>query len=107
MKAARKVDPSPRSNSRKREPAPAAIEVTNANKVWFPEDKITKGEVFDYYAAVAERLLPFLHDRPMTLERLPEGIGEGKPHFWQKHTPAYYPVVGAASEFCHGAWQAG
>jgi bifunctional non-homologous end joining protein LigD len=36
-------------------------------------------------------LLPFLRDRPTTLERLPDGIGEGKPHFWQKHTPAHYP----------------
>ena len=35
--------------------------------------------------------MPFLRDRPITLERLPDGIGPGKPHFWQKHTPDYYP----------------
>jgi bifunctional non-homologous end joining protein LigD len=36
--------------------------------------------------------LPFLKDRPVTLERLPDGLGEGKPHFWQKHTPPGYPA---------------
>jgi bifunctional non-homologous end joining protein LigD len=68
------------------------MEVTNPDKVWFPGDGITKGEVFKYYAGIAERLLPFLRDRPVTLERLPDGIGEGKPHFWQKHTPEHYPL---------------
>jgi bifunctional non-homologous end joining protein LigD len=37
-------------------------------------------------------LLPYLRDRPVTLERLPDGLGEAKPHFWQKDTPAYYPA---------------
>ena len=40
---------------------------------------------------VADRLLPFLKDRPVTLERLPDGLAEGAPHFWQKDTPDYYP----------------
>jgi bifunctional non-homologous end joining protein LigD len=35
--------------------------------------------------------LPYLKDRPVTLERLPEGVGEGRPHFWQKNTPDSYP----------------
>src|SRR5207248_9121750 len=39
----------------------------------------------------AAHLLPFLKDRPITLERLPEGLAEGGPHFWQKDTPASYP----------------
>jgi|SRR5262245_12938965 len=80
--------PSPRTA----EAAPSRIEVTNPDKVWFPEDGITKGDVFHYYAGIADRLLPFLRDRPMTLERLPDGIGSGKPHFWQKHTPPHYPA---------------
>src|SRR5439155_24974164 len=37
------------------------------------------------------RPLPHLHARPATLERLPDGIGSGKPHFWQKNTPSQYP----------------
>jgi bifunctional non-homologous end joining protein LigD len=82
-----KSSPTPRTP----EPAPSRVEVTNADKVWFPEDGITKGAVFHYYAEIAERLLPFLRDRPLTLERLPDGIGPGKPHFWQKHTPPHYP----------------
>ncbi len=57
----------------------------------FPDAGATKGDVFDYYRRVAPRLLPYLRDRPVTLERLPEGLGEGKPHFWQKHTPPSYP----------------
>jgi bifunctional non-homologous end joining protein LigD len=37
--------------------------------------------------------LPYLHDRPATLERLPEGLeGPDAPHFWQKRTPDYYPA---------------
>ncbi|HEX4588797.1 MAG TPA: hypothetical protein VH120_02630, partial [Gemmataceae bacterium] len=48
-------------------------------------------EVFEFYRRVSGRLLPFLKDRPVTLERLPDGLGPGKPHFWQKHTPESYP----------------
>jgi bifunctional non-homologous end joining protein LigD len=68
------------------------IEATNPNKVMYPDAGITKGEVFEYYRRVAPRLLPFLKDRPVTLERLPDGLGEGKPHFWQKNTPDSYPA---------------
>jgi bifunctional non-homologous end joining protein LigD len=47
--------------------------------------------VLEYYAAVADKLLPHLRDRPVTLERLPEGVTEKGPRFWQKNTPSYYP----------------
>jgi bifunctional non-homologous end joining protein LigD len=68
------------------------IEVTNPDKVLFPDDGFTKADVAAYYRAIAPRLLPFLKDRPVTLERLPDGLGAGKPHFWQKHTPPSYPA---------------
>jgi bifunctional non-homologous end joining protein LigD len=73
--------------------APAGgIEVTNPDKVMFPDAGLTKGDVFAYYERIADRLLPFLKDRPVTLERLPDGLGrDGAPHFWQKDTPDYYP----------------
>jgi bifunctional non-homologous end joining protein LigD len=71
---------------------PADVEVTNPDKVWFPEPGITKGAVFEYYRRVAPLLLPHLRDRPATLERLPEGLREGGPHFWQKNTPPSYPA---------------
>jgi bifunctional non-homologous end joining protein LigD len=49
----------------------------------FPEAGITKGDVLRFYERIAPRLLPHLHDRPMTLERFPEGLaGKQAPHFW-------------------------
>ncbi len=72
-------------------PAPEEIEVTHPEKVLYPGPGITKGDVFDFYRRIADRLLPYLRDRPVTLERFPEGLGDGRPHFWQKHTPASYP----------------
>jgi bifunctional non-homologous end joining protein LigD len=70
---------------------PARVELTHAEKVMYPESGITKGDVFAYYEKIAEHLLPFLEERPVAIERYPDGIGPGRPHFWQKNTPAYYP----------------
>lgn len=67
------------------------IELTHPDKILFPDDGTTKRDVFAYYRDVADRLLPFLKDRPVTLERLPGGLAAGAPHFWQKDTPAHYP----------------
>ncbi len=67
------------------------VVLTHGDKVLFPDAGFTKEDVFNYYRGVAPRLLPFLRDRPVTLERLPEGLVAGAPHFWQKNTPAYYP----------------
>jgi bifunctional non-homologous end joining protein LigD len=66
-------------------------EFTNLDRVMFPAVGVTKGKLIDYYDRVADKLLPHLRDRPMTLERLPGGVREGAPHFWQKNTPAHYP----------------
>jgi bifunctional non-homologous end joining protein LigD len=69
------------------------VELTHSERVMFPDAGLTKGDLFDFYRRVAPKLLPHLRDRPMTLERLPAGVGGGAkaPHFWQKHTPAHYP----------------
>jgi bifunctional non-homologous end joining protein LigD len=57
--------------------------LTNQQKVFWPEDGITKGDLCDYYEAIAPALLPHLHDRPVTLVRYPDGI-EGKSfHQWR------------------------
>lgn len=76
-------------------PSPPASErevrFTNVKKLMFPQAGLTKGDVLKYYLAVADVLLPHLRDRPMTLERLPDGLGDGKPRFWQKNAPPYYP----------------
>ena len=71
--------------------APARSELTHPDRVMYPDAGLTKKDVFAYYRKVAVHLLPFLKDRPITLERLPEGLAEGGPHFWQKDTPASYP----------------
>jgi bifunctional non-homologous end joining protein LigD len=71
---------------------PKDVEVTNPGRRYYPDDGFTKADVVAYYRRVAPRLLPFLKDRPVTLERLPDGLGGGKPHFWQKHTPDSYPA---------------
>lgn len=71
---------------------PKEIEVTNPDKLIYPDDGITKADIAAYYRKVADHLLPFLKDRPITLERLPDGLGPGKPHFWQKNTPDSYPA---------------
>src|SRR5882672_12929134 len=68
------------------------VEFTHVDKMMFPEAGVTKGDLLDYYEKIAPKLLPHLRDRPMTLERLPEGLaGKKAPHFWQKNTPDYYP----------------
>jgi bifunctional non-homologous end joining protein LigD len=68
-----------------------SVTLTHPERIVYPDAGITKEDVFRYYRRIGHRLLPFLRDRPVTLERLPEGLGEDKPHFWQKDTPAYYP----------------
>jgi len=65
------------------------VKFTHVERVVFPDAGLTKGDVLEYYAKVSDKLLPHLRDRPITLERMPEGIA-GQ-HFWQKNTPAYYP----------------
>jgi len=67
------------------------VRFTNTQKVMFPEAGYTKGDVLNYYHQISKLLLPHLKDRPVTLERLPDGVKEGAPKFWQKNTPEYYP----------------
>ncbi len=52
----------------------AGINVTHPEKIWWPEEKITKLDVAQYYAAVAPRILPWLKKHPLTAERCPDGI---------------------------------
>ncbi len=77
----------PSAASKRRGPAAAtasgAIEISSRERVVFPDAGITKGDVADYYAAIAERILPGLADRPLSLLRCPDGIGGQC--FFQKH----------------------
>jgi bifunctional non-homologous end joining protein LigD len=66
-----------------------ALAISNRDKVLWPEDGYTKGDLIAYYRAVAPLLLPHLRGRPLTLERYPDGIaGES---FFEKHAPKYLP----------------
>jgi bifunctional non-homologous end joining protein LigD len=65
------------------------VEVTNADKVFFPGEGITKGDLVAYHRAVAPFMLPYLRDRPLVLTRFPDGIG-GK-SFFQKDAPEWAP----------------
>jgi bifunctional non-homologous end joining protein LigD len=67
----------------------ARVTISNASKVFWPAEGITKGELCDYYGAIADSLLPYLHDRPVLMVRYPDGI-EGK-HFYQWNVPAGTP----------------
>jgi bifunctional non-homologous end joining protein LigD len=64
--------------------------ITHPEKVLFPDDGITKGELAAYYEAVAPLMLPHLAGRPVTMERYPSGIG--KPGFWQKDVSRGFPA---------------
>ena len=77
-----------KAEARPKEPAsrganPVDYPLTNPDKVLYPADGITKRELLDYYALVAERMLPHVGNRPLTLFRCPNGVG--KPGFFQKH----------------------
>jgi len=65
------------------------VRVTNRQKVFFPDEGITKGDLVEYYRAVAPVLVPHLRDRPFTMIRFPDGIAAQ--HFFQKERPAHMP----------------
>lgn len=66
------------------------IELTNTDKVLFPADGITKGDLINYYHRVSKYMLPHLTGRPLTMQRFPEGIG--KDGFFQKSAGDYFPA---------------
>jgi bifunctional non-homologous end joining protein LigD len=63
--------------------------ITHPEKVLFPEDGITKGDLAAYYEAIAPVMLPHIKNRPVTMERYPAGIG--KKGFWQKDVSKGFP----------------
>jgi bifunctional non-homologous end joining protein LigD len=69
--------------------AVVGVEISKPNKVLFPRDKITKLDLAEYYALVAEVMLPYLADRPINMQRFPDGIDGGS--FYEKKVPAYFP----------------
>ncbi|MFI5005004.1 MAG: DNA ligase D [Solirubrobacterales bacterium] len=66
-----------------------ALRLSNREKVMYPRTGLTKGEMIDYYAAIAPVLLPHLAGCPLTFKRYPDGV-EGQ-HFYEKRCPAHRP----------------
>ena len=63
------------------------LTISNPDKVYFPASRFTKGQVTQFYADVAEVILPHLRNRPLTLKRYPDGVtGE---HFYEKNAPKH------------------
>ena len=65
------------------------VPFSNLKKAYWPADGYTKGDLIDYYRAVAPWMLPYLRGRPMVLTRFPDGI-DGK-SFYQKDAPEHAP----------------
>ena len=69
------------------------LKLTNLDKVLFPAGDdgrpVTKREVVRYYAEIAPWMLPYLHDRPLNLNRFPDGVH--RPGFWHKEVPSHAP----------------
>jgi bifunctional non-homologous end joining protein LigD len=65
------------------------LPLTNLDKVLWPADGITKRDMIEYYVRMAPYMLPYLRDRPLSMQVFPDGI-EGK-SFWRKDKPAHAP----------------
>lgn len=68
---------------------PQNLELSEPDKILFPERGFSKGDLAHYYQRVSPIILPHLRDRPLMAQRFPDGIGgEG---FYQKNVPDYFP----------------
>jgi bifunctional non-homologous end joining protein LigD len=65
------------------------VRITNVDKPFFPDEGYTKGDLADFYYRVSPLMLPFLKDRPIVMQRVPEGI-YGEP-FYEKQVPKGAP----------------
>ncbi|HWW41117.1 DNA ligase D, partial [Pedobacter sp.] len=78
----RKTLLNPKDETQVRKVCGHELKFTHLSKLYWPEDKVSKRDLFNYYYQVAEYILPYLKDRPMSLNRFPGGIhGKG---FYQK-----------------------
>jgi bifunctional non-homologous end joining protein LigD len=68
---------------------PREVRLSSPDRVLFPDDGITKGDLFAYYGAVAPAILPHLRNRPFTMKRQPLGITQES--YFQKQAPKGIP----------------
>ncbi|MFN2611849.1 MAG: non-homologous end-joining DNA ligase [Solirubrobacterales bacterium] len=66
------------------------LSLTNLDKILYPSTGTTKGEVIDYYARIADLMVPHLRGRPITLRRFPNGVGDAR-SFFEKRCPEHRP----------------
>jgi bifunctional non-homologous end joining protein LigD len=65
------------------------LRLSNLDKVFWPEEGYTKGDVIAYYFNVSDLILPHLLERPLTMKRMPDGIAG--PFFYEKSAPSHTP----------------
>jgi DNA ligase D-like protein (predicted ligase)/DNA ligase D-like protein (predicted polymerase)/DNA ligase D-like protein (predicted 3'-phosphoesterase) len=65
------------------------LRLSNLTKVFWPEEGYTKGDLLAYYFNVADRIVPYLAGRPLTMKRMPDGI-DGD-FFYEKSAPSHTP----------------
>jgi bifunctional non-homologous end joining protein LigD len=75
------------------------IQVSNPDKVFWPEEGYTKLQLIDFYAAVFPELQPYVNDRILSLERCPDGMRGGC--FYQKEAPSSMPPGTPTKEIAH------
>ena len=73
----------------------AGVRLTHPDRILYPDEKITKRELAEYYLAVAERMLPEVAGRPLAIVRCPDGLTGSR--FFQKHPPTAAPKKCTAS----------
>ncbi len=61
-------------NDQKKKIGKQEVKLTNQNKIYWPKDQITKGDMVKYYQSISEYILPHLHNRPQSMNRFPNGI---------------------------------
>ncbi len=81
--------PNPSADAMRSSPIERNFKPTNLDKVFWPAQAYTKGDLLHYYWTIAKWMLPYLKDRPVVLTRYPDGI-EGK-SFFQKDAPQFAP----------------
>ncbi|HEY3764380.1 MAG TPA: DNA ligase D [Gaiellales bacterium] len=87
-----------REQPRTRASAPEReLKLSNLDKVFWPGEGITKGDLIDYYRSVADIVVPQIEGRPFTMKRYPDGIA-AKP-FFQKNAPSHMPDWIPTAEF--------
>lgn len=108
----RKTLLNPKDETQVREICGHELKFTHLSKVYWPEDGVTKRDMFNYYYRIADYILPYLKDRPMSLNRFPDGIHgssfyqkdiKGKAPDWITKTFPYTNDNGEHKEYLVGA----